>query len=123
MKCALLIEDHNAFRQALSSLLSREPDIEAVAEASSIEDGRAAVLGELGDVDVVVTEWSLSDGSATEFLRALGEAEADVSVLVLTRQRDRRSHEEALGMGATRILTKDASVERIVASIKELGDV
>ena len=122
MRCALLLEEHNAFREALAFLLSREPDIETVAEASSIEEGRATALRELEDIDVVVTELMLADGSAAEFLGALEEADGDVSVLVLTALKDRQAHDLALKVGAAQVLTKDAPVEDIVASIKKLGD-
>jgi two-component system, NarL family, response regulator DevR len=120
MRCALLLEQHNVFRQSLSFLLSREPEIEVVAQASSIEEGRAIVRKELGHIDAVLTELVLADGSAQEFLKSLKEADADVSVLVLTRLRDRHSHDLALEMGATEVLTKDVPVEQILASIKKL---
>ena len=122
MRCALLLEEHNAFRQSLAFLLSHEPDIETVAEASSIEEGRARALRELEDIDVVVTELMLADGSAAEFLRALEEADGDASVLVSTGLKDRQAHDLALKVGAAQVLTKDVPVEQIVASIKKLGD-
>ena len=121
MRCALLLEEHNAFRQSLAFLLSHETEIEMVAEASSIEEGRAIVLRELDDIDVVVSELVLADRSATEFLQSLREADTEVPVLVLTSIRDCDSHNLALEMGAAQVLTKDVPKEQIVASIKKLG--
>lgn len=121
MRCAMLLEEHDVFRQALAFLLAQDPDIEMVAEASTLEEGRAIVLKDPAAVDVVVTELLLPDGDGTEFLRDLREAEAGIRVLVLTVVRDRDSHELALERGATEVLTKDTPVERIVACIKELG--
>jgi two-component system response regulator DesR len=120
MRCVLLLEQHNAFRQSLAFLLSREPKIEVVAQAASIEEGRAIVRKELGHIDLVLTELVLADGSAQEFLKPLKEADADVSVLVLTRIKARHSSDLALEMGAAEVLTKDVPVEQIVASIKKL---
>jgi DNA-binding NarL/FixJ family response regulator len=71
MRCALLLEEHNAFRESLALLLSREPEIEMVAQASSIEEGRAIVLKKLDHIDVVVTELVLADGSAKEFVQSV----------------------------------------------------
>ena len=68
----------------------------------------------------MLTELSLADGSVRELLKYLEEADTDVPVLVLTGARDRPSHELALEMGAAEVLTKDAPVERIVASLKKL---
>jgi two-component system invasion response regulator UvrY len=120
MKRAVLLEEHGVFRQALAFLLARDPHIEMVSEASTLEEGRAIVLEDPAAVDVVVTELLLPDGDGTEFLRDLREVDAEIRVLVLTVVRDRDSHELALERGATGVLTKDAPVERIVACIKEL---
>jgi two-component system, NarL family, response regulator DevR len=121
MRCALLLEDHNAFRESLALLLSHEANIEMVAQASSVEEARAIVLEELDHIDVVVTELVLVNGSAQEFLKSLRQADGDASVLVLTVIRDRDSHEMALKLGAAEVMTKDASLEQIVATIKKLG--
>jgi DNA-binding NarL/FixJ family response regulator len=121
MRCALLLEDHNAFRESLALLLSHESNIEMVAQASSVEEGRAIVLKELDHIDVVVTELVLANGSATEFLKSLRQSDGGVSVLVLTVIRDRDSHEMALKLGAAEVLTKDVPLEQIVATIKKLG--
>jgi DNA-binding NarL/FixJ family response regulator len=121
MRCALLLEDHNAFRESLALLLSHESNIEMVAQASSVEEGTAIVLKELDHIDVVVTELVLADGSAQEFLESLRQSDGGVSVLVLTVIRDRDSHEMALKLGAAEVLTKDVPLEQIVATIKKLG--
>jgi len=121
MRCALLLEDHNAFRESLAFLLSHEGNIEMVAQASSIEEAQAIVLKDPNHIDVVVTELVLADGSAQEFLESLRQADADVSVLVLTVIRDCDSHDMALELGAAEVMTKDAPLEQIVATIKKLG--
>lgn len=121
MRCAVLLERHDAFRQALAYLLSRHTGVEVVGEASTIEEGRAIVLKNPDDVDIVVTELLLPDGGGTEFLRDLRAADAEVPVLVLTIVRDPGSHDLALKVGATEVLTKDTPIERIVTRIKDLA--
>lgn len=121
MKCAVLLENHSAFRESLAYLLSREPDIEMVGEASTLEEGRAVVLEDPAQVDVMVTELLLPDGNGLEILRDLREADAEVPVLVLTLLQDRDSHDLALEMGATEVLTKDVAIATVVACIKKLG--
>ena len=106
----MLVEENAAFRQALAYLLARDLEVALVEEASTVAEARAKArakaraiaLERPGVIDVVVSERSLPDGDATNFLVALREAEADVPVLVLTFRGDRPSHERALGLGAAR---------------------
>ena len=121
MRCAVLVEQHAAFRQAMAHLLERHLEVELVEEASTIAEARAVALENLGTIDVVVSELSLPDGEATDFLVALREAETDAPVLVLTFRGDRPSHERALELGATRVMSKDAPVEEIFAAVRKLG--
>ena len=116
----MLVEEHAAFRQALAYLLECHLELELVEEASTVAEARAIALEKPGVIDVVVGELSLPDGDATNFLVALREAQADVPVLVLTFRGDRLSHERALGLGAARVMSKDAPVEEIFAAIREL---
>ena len=121
MRCALLVEQHAVFRQAMARLLERYHDVELVEEAATVAEARALALENLGAIDVVVSELALPDGEATDFLAALREAEADVPVLVLTFRSDRPSRERALELGAARVMGKDAPAEEIFAAIRELG--
>jgi two-component system, NarL family, response regulator DevR len=121
MRCALLVEQHAVFRQAIARLLERYHDVELVEEAATVAEARALALGNLGDIDVVVSELTLPDGEATDFLAALREAEADVPVLVLAFGGDRPSRERALELGAARVMGKDAPAEEIFAAIRGLG--
>ncbi|CAA9404786.1 MAG: hypothetical protein AVDCRST_MAG03-1461 [uncultured Rubrobacteraceae bacterium] len=121
MRCALLVEQHAVFRQAVAYLLARDLRIELVEEASTLAEARALALENLGSIDVVVSELALPDGEATDFLAALREAEADVPVLVLTFRGDRPSRERALELGAARVMGKEAHAGEIFDAIRELG--
>ena len=122
MRCAMLVEEHAAFRQALAYLLECHLEVALVEEASTVAEARAKALENPGVIDVVVSELSLPDGDATDFLVALREAEADVPVMVLTFRGDRPSHERALELGAARVMSKDAPVGEILAAIRGFGD-
>jgi DNA-binding NarL/FixJ family response regulator len=125
VRCALLVEQHAVFRQAVAYLLARDLRVELVEEASTLAEARALALENLGDIDVVVSELSLPDGEATDFLRSLREARADVPVLVLTFRGDRpsreRARERALELGAARVMGKEAHAGEIFDAIRELG--
>ncbi len=120
MRCALLVEQHAVFRQAVAYLLARDLRVELVEEASTLAEARALALENLGAIDVVVSELALPDGEATDFLAALREARAEVPVLVLTFRGDGPSRERALELGAARVMSKDAPLEEIFEAIKGL---
>jgi DNA-binding NarL/FixJ family response regulator len=42
MRHVLLVEDHAAFRQALTDVLNMQPDLEVVGRAGSLAEGRTA---------------------------------------------------------------------------------
>ena len=119
MRCALLVEKHAAFRQAMAHLLARELEVDLVEEAPTVAEARAIASEKPGAIDVVVSEFSLPDGEATDILVALREAEADVPVLTL--RGDRHYHDRTLELGAARLMSKDAPVEEILATIREFG--
>ena len=122
MRCALLVEQHAVFRQAMARLLESHLAVELVEEAATVAEARALALESLGAIDVVVSELALPDGEATDFLAALREAQADVPVLVLTFRGDRPSRERSLELGAARVMSKEAHVGEIFDAIRELGD-
>jgi DNA-binding NarL/FixJ family response regulator len=57
VKSVLLVEDHTAFRQALSLVLDLEPDLEVVRQAGSLAEARSSPLDGL---DVAVVERTFS---------------------------------------------------------------
>ena len=72
MKRVLLVEDHAAFHEALTTLLNMEPDLEVVGRADSLAEGRAAAA--LEEVDVAVVDVFLPDGNGVELVRELRRA-------------------------------------------------
>jgi CheY-like chemotaxis protein len=99
----MLVEDHAAFRQSLAALLGREPDLEVVAQAGSLAQARQMLDTPL---DVAVLDLSLPDGDGRELIGELRQANAGISILVLTvmlgpgrssvphRRRGRRWHRQ-----------------------------
>lgn len=114
MTRVMLVEDHAVFRQALSSILDRQPDIEVVAQAGSLAEARQC----LGGVDVMLLDLALPDGDGIELISELRKLNPDASVLVLSATLDLAYPERALEAGADAVLSKVHAPMRIADEIK-----
>jgi DNA-binding NarL/FixJ family response regulator len=112
----LLVEDHALFRQALSLLLYRHPEVE-VMQAGTLAEARLL----LGGVDVVALDNYLPDGAGTELIGYVRTNNPSASVLVLNDAPDPADLRSALAAGADRVLSKGESPFTIVDEITFLG--
>jgi DNA-binding NarL/FixJ family response regulator len=120
MKRVLLVEDHRSFRQSLARLLDKEPDIEVVAQAGSLAEGRA--LAAVDGVNAAVVGLLLPDGDGIELVGELRGSDPGISVLVLTVIQNREVHDRAIDMGADEVLTKEAILSEIIGAVRHLGE-
>ena len=114
----MLVEDHIAFRQSLALLLSREPDLEVVAQAGSLAEARELLNSRL---DVAVLDLSLPDGDGRELIGELQRANAGISVLVLSVMLGPGHLDEVVKAGADAVLHKVASPSSIVEEVRRLA--
>jgi DNA-binding NarL/FixJ family response regulator len=114
----MLVEDHAAFRQSLAALLEREPDLEVVAQAGSLAQARQIFDTPL---DVAVLDLSLPDGDGRDLIGELRQANAGISVLVLTVMLGPSHLDEVLKAGADAALHKVASPPIIVEEVRRLA--
>jgi DNA-binding NarL/FixJ family response regulator len=114
----MLVEDHLSFRQSLAFLLSREPDIEVVAQAGSLAEARELLDTPL---DVAVLDLNLPDGDGRDLIGELHRANRGISVLVLSVMLGPGRLEEVLKAGAYAVLHKVASPPTIVEEVRRLG--
>jgi DNA-binding NarL/FixJ family response regulator len=115
----MLVEDHLSFRQSLAFLLSREPDLEVVAQAGSLAEARQMLDSRL---DVAVLDLNLPDGNGRDLIGELRKRNAGISVLVLSATIAPGHLEEVLKAGADAVLHKVASPPTIVEEVRRLAD-
>jgi len=115
-----LLEDHSWFRKALADLLGRQPDLEVVAEAGSLAEARRQAAKKVEEIDLAVVDLLLPDGVGTELIRDLRAEGSEVPVLVLTAAKGPDLRAWVLSMGADEMISKDASVDEILAAIRVL---
>jgi DNA-binding NarL/FixJ family response regulator len=115
----MLVEDHADFRDFMTVLLGREPDLELVAQAGSLAEARTHVAAVR--FDVAVLDLGLPDGNGADLIADLRGTNPGAAVLILSASLDPRSRERAADAGADEIMDKLASPAEVIGTIRRLG--
>jgi DNA-binding NarL/FixJ family response regulator len=118
-KRILLVTDHNAFREALAVRLNQEEDLEVAWQAGSLADTRDV---HLDGVDVAVVDPLLPDGDGLVLIREVSVANPNAWALVLSHRLDLTMHHQALGAGATEVLTTNVSLEEVINAVRRSAE-
>jgi two-component system, NarL family, response regulator DesR len=116
----LFVEHHNSFRGAASQMMDLEDDMEVVAQAGSVAEGREKMAR--GGIDAAVVDVPLPDEGAAGMVRDLVEANPSIPVLVLTHPVDEGVRQRFLGAGAGEVLPKSITLLEFLAAVGRLGD-
>ena len=114
----LLVDDHTILRQGIHALLSREPDIEVVGEAS---DGLEA-LDQVARLEpqVVIMDLVMPHMNGLEATRQIRERHPDVRILILSMYDDDEYVREIIQAGASGYVLKRVATEDLVKAIHEV---
>ena len=115
-----LLEDHSWFRKALADLLKREPDLQVVGEAGSLSEARDGMMDMPHKIDLALIDLLLPDGIGTDLIGDLRRINPKVPVLVLTVARGPDLYSWVRSMGADEMISKDASLDEILAAVRLL---
>ena len=112
----LLADDHQIVREGFRSLLSHEPDIQVIGEASN---GREAVhLSRKLRPDVIVMDIAMPMLNGLEATRQISQALPSSRVLILTAHCDEVYLEQAMDIGAAGFLLKQTSAHTLAGAIR-----
>jgi DNA-binding NarL/FixJ family response regulator len=113
----LVVDDHAAFRRALTSALSMVADIEVAGEAGS---GTAACEeAEILKPDIIVMDLSMPDLSGIDAMRRIHETQPSLPVVILTAHADEGVEREAREAGASGFLAKGSGLRDLVDALHE----
>jgi two-component system, NarL family, response regulator NreC len=113
----LLVEDHHVIREGLKLLIDREPDLEVVGEASTLEEAAALQC----EPDAIVADLVLPDGRTGAVVSALKERFPQSRVLALTMLDGAEDVRSALQAGAAGYLLKESAPDELVEAIRWVG--
>lgn len=112
----LIVDDHDLFRTGLAALLSSEPDLEVVAQASG---GRAAIrLARELRPNVILMDLRMPDCSGQEATNTITRADPNVQVVVLSVAADEATVASAIRAGASGYLVKDSPISEVASAVR-----
>jgi len=116
----LVVDDHPAFRRALTSALKMVKDIEVAGEAG----GGIAAAEQAAEVepDLVLMDLSMPDLNGIEAMRRIHKKRPDLPVVILTAHADPGVEKEAREAGASGFLAKGTALEDLVLVLHEAAE-
>jgi DNA-binding NarL/FixJ family response regulator len=112
----VLVDDEELVRAGLGLILSTEPDIDVVGQARNGREALDIVAEQLPDVVLMDVRMPVMDG--LEATRQLLSNGGTTKVVVLTTFDSDRNVQEALGLGASGFLLKDAPADQLTAALR-----
>ena len=117
--CILVVDDHLSYRRTLRSLLSAEPDMVVLGEASDGEEAiRLAALLRQQGLNLVLMDIDLPGLSGVEATARITAAAPDLPVIMLTVSTLDRDLFDAVRVGAVGFLSKNLTPSSLVASLR-----
>jgi DNA-binding NarL/FixJ family response regulator len=116
----LVVDDHPAFRRALTSALRMIKSIEVAGEAggglAATQQARAL------DPDLVIMDLSMPDLDGIAAMREIHQARPELPIVFLTAHADPGVEREAREAGASGFLAKGVSLDDLVIVLHEAAE-
>jgi DNA-binding NarL/FixJ family response regulator len=112
----LLADDHAVVRRGFRMLLSAQPDIEVVGEASNGRE--AAEMTAALQPEIVIMDVTMPDLNGIEATRRIARDSPKVRVLALSMHKDAVYVREILRAGARGYLLKDSGERELLAAVR-----
>ena len=116
----LVVDDHPAFRRALTSALNMIKGIEVTGEAAGGQE--ATERARQDDPDLILMDLSMPDVDGIEAMRKIHREKPDLPVVILTAHADPGVEKEAREAGASGFLAKGTALEDIVIVLHEAAE-
>lgn len=114
----LVVDDHPLFRDGVTAALAGT-EFEVVAQAEDV--ATAVRLAAETEVDLVLMDLNLPDGSGIEATRAVLEVQPDVRVLVMTMSADDEAVVAAMRSGARGYVVKGSGRDDVLQAVRTVA--
>jgi two-component system nitrate/nitrite response regulator NarL len=116
----LLVDDHAVVRLGLRALLSAQPHMVVVGEASNGAEALALLEGLTPDI--ILLDLLLGDESGIDLMPLLHARAPSARVVLLTALRDGATHRRAVRQGAMGLVLKERSLDVVVKAIEKVHE-
>jgi DNA-binding NarL/FixJ family response regulator len=114
----LVVDDHPITRTGIAAILQSQPDMEACAQAGTVNDA-VRLFGE-HDPDLTLMDLRLPDGHGVEAIRLIRQKSPSAKIIVLTTYEGDEDIHQALQAGAMGYLIKGMSHDVLVKAIRRV---
>ena len=115
----MIVDDHEVVRLGLSNLLTHQPGWEVVAEAGTVFE--AIRLADEHELDVIVMDIRLSDGSGIDACREIMKSHPHLKVIMLTSFAEDDLLFDAISAGAVGYVLKQVGNDDLLRAIKTVA--
>jgi len=116
----LIVDNHPIVREGLRSIIEQARDLVVCAEADTVTSALTAIKET--SPDVIVTDISLNEGDGIGLVRDVRACYPKLAILVLSNHQEDIYAEHMLSVGANGYMTKQATSEQILCSLRRVID-
>ena len=116
-----IVDDHALLRQGLRTLIEDEDDLRLVGEAATATEAAALIRERRAEIDVLILDLSLPDGSGLEVLKTIRSEDIEVPVLALTRHTEEIYGQRVLQAGGQGFLEKSGDPGRVIEAARQVA--
>ena len=113
-----IVDDHPVVRHGLARMIDRMEGFSVCGEAGTLSETMRAVRQH--QIDVVVLDITLDDGSGLELLKQLQKYDASIKVIMVTMHDEEVYAERALQAGALGYVKKTEELDSIAERIRDV---
>lgn len=115
-----LVEDHNLVRNGIRTLLERQPDIEIVEEAQSVNETLEKLRSGI-DADIILSDINMKELSGLDLINMIKQEFPKIRIVMLTMLDHENYVKQAIAAGASGYLLKNIDVEQMLFAVRHVS--